>query len=225
MGVGVSAKGSGQAHAQPLALNAGKQDWEDAGSRMALLRAMRRAAHGDPLTSRGWFPGTASFGVMRREWVKTWRERMSEFFLFRERTRLRLMGKEGMGQQQEGGASSWADKSLVKPRHDSVIGLDFLGYMEVTMSQVLKTLVHITANGWLTLWLSFTVFLSVTRFLQSAWGWESNVARAVVYAGAQGTLLLTTMWLDSFLTRIRDNLCPRLSEQAHTILQEHEQGA
>ena len=93
------------------------------------------------------------------------------------------------------------------------------------MSQVLKTLVHITANGWLTLWLSFTVFLSVTRFLQSAWGWESNVARAVVYAGAQGTLLLTTMWLDSFLTRIRDNLCPRLSEQAHTILQEHEQGA
>ena len=104
---------------------------------------------------------------------------MADLFLFRERARLRLLANQG------------------KQQGNVVAGLDFVSYLEVTMSKLLKTLVHLTAKGWALLWLCFTLFLSLTRAIESHWGWEAAVARAGVYAAAQITLLVTTLWLSS----------------------------
>lgn len=85
-------------------LHTGASDWEDADSRMALLRTMCQK------------PSSPS---AYQQFFKSWRDKMADLFLFRERARLRLIAKQG------------------KQQGDIVAGLDFLNYMEVLVPKVI----------------------------------------------------------------------------------------
>ena len=100
----------------------------------------------------------------------------------------------------------------------SVAGLDFLEYMECSVASVMAELVHISATGWLTVWLSLTGFLTAVHCMQAT-GCPAAIAQVWAYAIAQTLMLALATCLSAFLTYIKEMLRPRLSEAALALLE------
>ena len=204
-------------------------NWEDPAIRLALLQCMASHQSGtgldglgqmlapsypgdpDPAPWSGWVWGSVyCCRLLLTGWHTTYKQRLSELFLFREAMRMHL--------SEWTKTANWATHEA--DRHSNV-GLPFLEYMEQSVSAVLGRLVKIEVLDWVWVWTALTAFTMLKRWLQ-AQGYSNHEAKAMVYGLAQLILLSAALFLWVYLAWIKEMIRPRLSAEAWQLLKTYQ---